>query len=217
MWSKFARYFLLVLSILSILMALNWLYVDVAPMLDSLGETNGTNCDTRGDFPSVPNGNGMVATGHSTGCAIVLLSMAFTTYVYVHKVGESESAKTLVFRFDESFGSSEDPQIVWSDASNLHISISKVDAVTKQLTSINGVKISYSIGKEGVSLEEVERGVRHDAGIALVWLIFAVGVFIRYLKRSAAKISPTAELAISAILVAFIFVRFLPILRILFE
>ena len=106
MWpklGKFARYFLLGLSTLSILMALNWLYVDIAPMLNSLGETNGADCDTRGDFPSVPNGVGMVVTGHSTGCAVVLLSTAFTTYIYVHKIGESDSAKSLVFRFDESF------------------------------------------------------------------------------------------------------------------
>src|ERR1700688_1556498 len=137
MWpklGKFARYFSLGLSILSILMALNWLYVELAPLLDSLGETNGADCDYRGDFPSVPNGAGLVATGHSTGCAVVLLFTAFTTYVYVHKIGESDSAKSLVFRFNESPDSSAEPQIVWSDASNLRISVSTVDAVTKQLT-----------------------------------------------------------------------------------
>jgi hypothetical protein len=214
MWpklGKFARYFSLGLSILSILMALNWLYVELAPLLDSLGETNGAECDYRGDFPSVPNGAGLVATGHSTGCAVVLLFTAFTTYVYVHKIGESDSAKSLVFRFNESPDSSAEPQIVWSDASNLRISVSTVDAVTKQLTSINDVKISYSIEKEELSLEEVEREVRHDAGIAFVWLIFAAGVFIRYLKRSTAKVSLAEVLGISAILVAFIFVRLLPL------
>jgi hypothetical protein len=198
-------------------MALNWLYVDVAPVLDSLGETNGANCDTRGDFPSVPNGAGMVVTGHSTGCAVVLLSTAFTTYVYVHKAGENDSAKSLVFRFDESPESSTDPQIVWSDTSNLKISVPEVDAVTKQLTSINGVKISYSIGKEENSLEEVERDVRHGAELSSFWLIFWCGVWIGYLRRSAHKVSLAEVLVINAIWIGFVCIRFLPVLRVLFE
>ena len=214
-WGNISRYFLLGLSTLSILMALNWLYVDIAPMLNSLGETNGADCDTRGDFPPVPNGVGMVVTGHSTGCAVVLLSTAFTSYIYVHKTGESDSAKSLVFRFDESPESSADPKLEWSDASNLHISVPAVDAVTKQLTSINGVKISYSIGTEEYSLEEVERDVRHGAELSSFWLIFWYGVWFLYLKRSAAKVSLAEVLAIGAIWIGFVLIRIWPALRIL--
>jgi hypothetical protein len=220
MWRKackFADYFLLGLSLLSILIALYWLYIDVAPMLDSLGETNGSDCDTRGDFHPVPNGAGMVATGHSTGCAVVLLTTEFTTYVYVHKTGESDSAKSLVFRFDVSPDASEDPKLVWDDASNLHISVPEVAAVTKQLTSINGVKISYSVGKIDYSLEEVERDVENDAALWSFWLIFWAGVWIRYLKRSVARVTLAEVLAISAIWIGFVFSRFLPVMRILFK
>jgi len=210
---KFGRYFLLALSILSVLIALNWLYVDVAPMLDSLGPTNGADCDSRGDFPSVPNGAGMIATGHSTGCAFFLLGTAFTTYIYVHRAGEPDSANSLVFRFDESPDSSEDPKLIWSDASNLRISVPEVSAVTKRRTSINGVNISYSIVKEEVSLEEVERQVRHGAELSTFWLILWIGVWIRYMKRSAAKVSFVEVLAISAIWIGFVFVRFLPLFQ----
>jgi len=220
MWrksGKFADYFLLGLSFLSILMALYWLYIGVAPMLDSLGETNGSNCDARGDFPTVPNGTGMVVTGHSTGCAVVLLSTAFTTYLYVHKTGETDSGKSLVFRFSVSPDSSEDPKLEWADASNLHISVPEVAAVTKQLTSINGVKISYSIGKIDYSLEEVERDVKDDAALWSFWLIFWTAVQIRYLKRSVANVTFAEVLAISAIWIGFVLSRFLPVLHILFK
>ena len=167
---KVARYFLLVVSILGLFFVLKVLYNDLSP-LDSLGQTD-ESCDTRGDFPSVPNGTGMVATGHSTGCAIVLLSTEFTTYVYVHKAGEKDSAKSLVFRFYESLEAFEDPKIVWTDNSNLHISISEVGEVTKQLNSVDGVKISYSIGKVDFSHEESLRLTRHYDEILLVWLVF---------------------------------------------
>ena len=159
----------------------------------------------------------MVATGHSTGCAVVLLTTAFTTYVYVHKTGEGDGAKSLVFRFDESPDFSEDPKLEWGDASNLHISVPEVAAVTKQLNSINGVKISYSINKIDYSLEEVERDAKYDAALWSFWLIFWTGVWIRYLKRSAAKITRAEVLAISAIWIVFVFSRFLPLLHILFN
>jgi hypothetical protein len=166
---KVVRYFLLVVSILGIFFVLKRLYNDLSP-LDSLGQTD-ESCDTRGDFPSVRNGAGMVATGHSTGCAIVLLSTEFTTYVYVHRAGDADSAKSLVFRFYESPESFDDPKIVWTDNSNLQISIPEVGEVTKKLNSMDGVKISYSIGKEDWSHEESLRLARHVDEILLVWLV----------------------------------------------
>jgi len=118
----------------------------------------------------------MVATAHETGCAIVLLSTEFTTYVYVHKAGERDSAKSLVFRFDDSTESFDDPQIVWSDNSNLHISIPEVGEVTKQLNSMDGVKISYSIGKEDFSGDEDLRDTIHTREVLFVCLIILTGI-----------------------------------------
>lgn len=169
---KFAREFLLVISISCILLGLNRLYNDFEP--DALGETSGS-CDTRGDLPSVRNGTGLVATSHDTGCAIVLLATAFTTYVYVHKEGEADSARSLVFMYDNT-GLSTEPQIAWSDNSNLHVSIPEVGAVYKQVNSMDSVKISYSIGKEMYPREELARDERRDEEIAFVWLAFWAGV-----------------------------------------
>ena len=171
---KVARYTVLTVSIVGIAVVLFLLFRFFSP-LDSLGQTD-ASCDTREDFPSVPNGTGMVATGHTTGCAIALLSTEFTTYVYVHKAGEKDSAKSLVFRFYESPGFFDGPKIAWSDDSNLHISVSEVGEVTKQLNSIDGVKISYSVGKEGFSREEDLKESRHWATVLFVWLTFLTGV-----------------------------------------
>ena len=115
----------------------------------------------------MPNGTGMVATGHSTGCAIALLSTEFTTYVYVHKAGEQDSAKSLVFRFYESPEGFDGPKITWSDDSNLHISVSKVGEVTRQLNSIGGVKVSYSIGKQVFPREQDLKESRRWAAVLI--------------------------------------------------
>jgi hypothetical protein len=171
---KVARYTVLTASIVGIAVVLLLLFRFFSP-LDSLGQTD-ESCDTRGEFPSVPNGTGMVATGHSTGCAIALLSTEFTTYVYVHKAGEKDSAKSVVFRFYESPGFFDGPKIVWSDDSNLHISVSEVGEITKQLNSMDGVKISYSVGKEVFSREEDLKESRHWATVLFVWLTFLTGL-----------------------------------------
>jgi hypothetical protein len=120
----------------------------------------------------VPNGTGMVATGHSTGCATVLLSTEFTTYLYVHKAGEKDSAKSLVFRFHESPEVFDDPKIMWSGNANLHISISEVGEVTKQLSSMDGIKISYSIDKEDVSHKRSLKDSIRQGAVLFVFLIF---------------------------------------------
>jgi hypothetical protein len=171
---KVVRYTVLTASIVGIAVVLLLLFRFFSP-LDSLGQTD-KSCDTRGEFPSVPNGTGMVATGHSTGCAIALLSTEFTTYVYVHKAGEKHSAKSLVFRFYESPKSFDGPKIVWSDDSSLHISVSEVGEVTKQLNSMDGVKISYSVGKEAFSREDDLKESRRWATVLFVWLTSLTGV-----------------------------------------
>lgn len=170
---KVARYTVLTASIVGITVVLLLLFRLLSP-LDSLGQTD-KSCDAREEIPSVPNGTGLVATGHSTGCAIALLSTEFTTYVYVHKAGDKDSAKSLVFRFYES-PSFDGPKIVWGDDSNLHISVSEVGEVTKQLNSMDGVKISYSVGKEAFSREEDLKESRHWATLLFVCLTFLTGV-----------------------------------------
>jgi hypothetical protein len=165
--SKVARYFLLVVSVLGIALVLDDLYIVLRPQ-DPLGEAS-NNC-IKGDLPSVPNGTGMVATAHVTSCSFGLAHGAETTYVYLHGLGEKDSRESLVFRFANASNLYR-PQMVWSNNSALHISVSEVGEVTEQVTSKDGVKVSYSIGKEDMSRKESLRLRMHDAEISLVWLI----------------------------------------------
>src|SRR5882672_9758574 len=93
---KFTRYVVLVISIVGIVIVSVFLFNFSRP-LDSLGEAN-NNC-ARQDFPSVPNDSGMVATAHIVDCTYGLAHGAETTFVYIHKPGEKDSAESLVFRF----------------------------------------------------------------------------------------------------------------------
>jgi len=190
------RYSILTASIIGIAVVLLGLFNALSP-LDSLGETSG-DCDVRNDFPSTPNGTGIVATGHSTGCAIALLSTQFTTYVYVHRAGEKDSPKSLVFRFFNSDENFDDPHIVWTDNSNVHISIPEVGEVTKHLTSIDGVKISYAIGKEEFSREEDRKYTIMLAAGLFVLLIFLTGscfLTVRSIRKQKRKLIEASERA----------------------
>jgi hypothetical protein len=174
-FGQFARYFVLVVSVLGIIVLLRGLYIQLGP-LDSLGEVS-DNC-ARGDLPSVPNGAGMVATEHFTSCGYFIIHGEVTTFVYLHTVGEKDSAKSLVFRFYDSSSNDVDPQIEWADSSNLRISVPAVWVVTKQITSMNGVKISYSIGKEEMSREEPAKLRMHDARILFACMLLLTAICV---------------------------------------
>jgi len=173
-FGKVARYLMLAVSVLGIAVVLDNLYIVLRPQ-DRLGEAS-NNC-IKGDLPSVPNGSGMVATAHVASCSFGLAHGAETTYAYVHKTGDKDSRESLVFRFANA-GNLYRPQMVWSDNSSLHISVSEVGEVTEQVTSKEGVKISYSIGKEDMSREESLRLRMHDAEISFVWLIFLTAICV---------------------------------------
>jgi hypothetical protein len=173
---QFARHFVLIVSVLGIIVLLRGVYVQLGP-LDSLGEDS-DNC-ARGDVSSVPNGAGMVATEHLTTCDYFMIHGEVRTFVYLHRVGEKDSAKSLVFRFYDSSSSSDvDPQMEWADSSNLRISVPAVWVVTKQVTSMNGVKISYSIVKEEMSREELARLRMHDATILFAGLVLLTAICV---------------------------------------
>jgi hypothetical protein len=174
-FGQFARYFVLIVSVLGIMVLLRGLYIQLAPM-DSLGEAS-DNC-ARGDLPSVPNGIGTVATAHSTSCDYFMIHGDETTFVYLHRLGEKDSAKSLLFRFYDSSSNDADPHMEWADSSNLRISVPAVLVVTKQVTSMNGVKISYSIGKEEMSREEPARLRMHDATILFACLVLLTAICV---------------------------------------
>ena len=172
---KVARYVLLAMSVLGIAWELQGLYVDLHPIRDLLGEAD-NNC-VKQDLPSVSNGAGMVATAHVTTCDYFIAHGAATTFVYVHKSGEQDSGSSLVFMFFNG-GHLDPPRIIWDDTLALHISVDEVGGVAEQTTSKNGVKVSYSIGKEDVSLEESRRIRMHDARVDFIWLILWTAVCV---------------------------------------
>jgi hypothetical protein len=177
-YRKAALYFLLVVSVLGIAFVLDDLYNDFGP-LDSLGEAS-NNC-VRQDYPSVPNAGGMIATVHDTTCDFGLAHGAETTYIYLHRLGEGDSRRSLVFRY-ANLGNLVPPHIAWSDNLNLHISVPAVGEVTKRVTSVSGIRIFYSIDRVDVSPERSSSLIRHDAEVLFAWLAFLTGIFALTVK-----------------------------------
>ena len=54
---------------------------------------------------------------------------------------------TLVFRYFDRYDTGP-PKFEWTNESSLLISVSHVSEVSKQLSTMQGVNISYAIGKE---------------------------------------------------------------------
>jgi hypothetical protein len=162
-----ALYLLLSLSIFCIAVVLFLLIRQAS--LDQLGEAD-ENCVYH-DLGSVPNGAGLVATAHETACTYGIAHGGETAYVYVHKTGEPDRGKSLVFMFDEA-QSGETPQLVWTNNLTLHVSASRVGEVQKALSSIGAVKISYSIGAEDTPRGESAKLRRHILSILSALLIF---------------------------------------------
>src|SRR5579864_6058489 len=171
---KIARYLLLAVSVIGASGTLFGLYGTLRPQ-DALGVAS-DNC-VREDFSPVPNGSGLVATAHFTSCDYFIIHGVQTTYVYVNKVGMREGRKSLVLRFD-NFGHLDPPEILWSDNSSLHISVPAVGEITKQVATIDGVKIFYSIGKEDVPAGESERLNTHLAEALFPILIVLIAISV---------------------------------------
>lgn len=110
---------------------------------DPQGEAN-DNC-IKEDLPSVSNHSGLVVTAHNTVCDG--FGGSSTIYVYVHKSGASDDRGTLVFRYGDA-GYYERPKIAWTSESSVLISVGHVSEVSKKLSTMQGVDISYVIGKE---------------------------------------------------------------------
>lgn len=171
---KIALYLLLTVSGVSMAVILLGLYGTLRP-IDTLGEAS-DNC-AREDFSPVPNGSGFVATAHLTSCGYFIIHGDATTYIYVHPEGTKEGRKSLVFRFS-NFDHFDPPEIMWSDKSSLHISIPAVGEVTKQIATIDGVKILYSIGKEDVPAGASDRTRRRIALLLFVSLVFLAAICV---------------------------------------
>ena len=157
--------------------------------VDELGEADG-NCIYQ-DLGSAPNGTGLVATAHETACTYGLVHAGETAYVYVHKAGDSDRGKSLVFLFGES-KSGGPPQVVWRDSLTLQISVSRVGEVLKQRNSMGAVKISYSIGEEEIPRGESAKLRRRSLSILSALLISLSAICLvtaRLIRRQRNKAS----------------------------
>jgi hypothetical protein len=167
--AKVAKYFVLALSALCGV-GLIFFFYTLYEKRDPQGDAD-SNC-IKMDLPSVSNGFRMLATGHYTVCDYGIIHGDEETYLYVHRSEEADSRNSLVFRF----GNHDDllPEVVWANPSSLRISVDTVNEVTKQVDSVDGVKISYTIGKERVARGTALTMKRYAVGaMSILLVIFA--------------------------------------------
>lgn len=153
---------------------------------DRLDPQGGSNsiCINSPQSP-VPGGNGMEVTAHLTVCSGGFVHDS-ATYIYLHRVDEKESPRSLVFRFSNDPYAAP-PTIKWINSTQLAISVESVELVTKIVPSFEGVAITYSIGHEHEARQEWPQQVlalkRNAVGSAVftvvllllaVWLCFSI-------------------------------------------
>ncbi|MFZ0007236.1 MAG: hypothetical protein WAK94_03255 [Steroidobacteraceae bacterium] len=178
----------LVLCLIGMVISIRFLAL-LPDRLDPQGDSNGI-C-TVSPVPPVASSNGMEVTAHLTVCSGGFVHDS-ATYVYLHKVDEKESPRSLVFRFSNDPYAAP-PVIRWIDPSHLAISVDTVELVTKILPSFEGVAIAYSVGHEkgerGQWQQQVlaiKRAAVATAVLTLVLLLLSVWLWfsIRNDKRA---------------------------------
>ena len=178
---KIARYLGIVLSSMVMIVALVGLY-RLVKSVDPQGDEK--SCCIKEELPSVPNGAGLVVTAHTTSCECFPGGVG--TYIYVHSAGKSDSRRTLVFRYYEGgIPQGGEPKIAWVGPMTLNIIVDHLGKVTKQLYSIHGVNISYTIGsQEFPPANGFPTWDLYMLGILMIaMLLMAVGAII-FIQRS---------------------------------
>ena len=101
-------------------------------------------CDNE-KFTPVSSASGWIASGHNTVCSGFGGSSAI--YIYVRPFGQEERREFLVFRYFEH-GGEMPPKIEWVGEYKLSIRLDHIPQITKKISSIGPVNISYHIRKE---------------------------------------------------------------------
>jgi len=94
-------------------------------------------CDDE-KLSSIPNGTDMEVSGHRTNCNTV--GSDSVAYVHLHPKGQSESRSTLIFRYDGN-----DPNMRWIDDHHISIQADNISDVSKQVTLLEDISISYDL------------------------------------------------------------------------
>jgi hypothetical protein len=122
-------------------------------------------------LPDVAGGDGLVVSGHHTYCDNFIHDSA--VYVYLHRVNEPADRRHLVFRYSD-YAWLPEPKIRWTGTSALYISVGPVVEVTKEVSSMEGVRITYSIKSEQYSRRDADREVYDVLLLAGGVLLFGI-------------------------------------------
>jgi len=123
------------------------------PDSDPQGNAN-VDC-TKTEFKPIRSATGTVVSGHNTVCDGFGGDSA--VYIYVHGANEKESKDRLVLRYSERTDW-DLPKIEWSGANEVMIRVKHAIQVTKKVTTIGPVKISYQIDQEDYASVDVSKG-----------------------------------------------------------
>ena len=121
-------------------LAIAWFWYQRA---DPQGES-GFYCDKL-DFDPIANTSGWAVSGHFTICGGFGGSGA--VYMYVHPIKESEGREYLAFRYSDNDGHWP-PKVIWKNEHEVIIQVDHLSQVTKKLSSIGPIKITYQIAKQ---------------------------------------------------------------------
>jgi hypothetical protein len=110
---------------------------------DPQGDAN-VNC-TKTDLDPIASATGLVVSGHNTVCDGFGGDSAI--YIYVHRINEKESGDRLVLRYSERTDW-DLPKIEWTGTNELRIRVKHAIQVTKRVTAVGPVKITYEIAQE---------------------------------------------------------------------
>ena len=167
---KASQYLALTICIIVMLGMLYFLYL-VPDRLDPQGANSGS-CFQEA-LPTAANQTGLIVSAHRTYCDDFLHDSA--VYVYLHRAGEPERRGSLVFRYGD-YPNVASPKFEWTSNSELSISVGDVVQVTKMLSSVDGVRIVYSIGKEEYPRERWKEFTLELKAIAAIVVILMLGM-----------------------------------------
>jgi hypothetical protein len=98
---------------------------------------------------TIPNHSGDIATVRRSACEIGLIAGTDAQYyfVFVHRLGQRNSANNLVLRYDtDEKGWNQPPLVEWVDEKTLRITTrSKIHVVSQQRSSVDGTQILYRL------------------------------------------------------------------------
>jgi hypothetical protein len=123
-------------------------WLESPPSPDVVGNEAGGSPDCQlKDMRTVPNHRGEESTLRYANCPGALAQGSGYYVVFVHRVGEPNTASNLVFQYEPGFWGktlSPAPAIVWTDEASLRVSASGVlDRVVRQRPHIGRVDIDY--------------------------------------------------------------------------